>query len=363
MYLTIAGIHIEINTIYRSDLEPLFLPYQSDHKPDYKIDCLLIDSIKRIEDEHFMSDKNRYFYQIGDETVLQVLNNEGLVKYQIKHTKDYKVQEILFVDGLNKTKSDMAYILISMCFLEVSNREGFLALHASAIILNHEAILFSAPSKTGKSTHVNHYIETFKDVLILNDDKPLIKNGFVYGSPFSGKTFKNINAKYPLKAICFIHQAPKTSVYPIDEDKAIKQILKNMLRPSDKHTWDNLVLIINELLTYPIYEAGLTIDKSSVYETYYHIYKEQTMKLKTGFTLKEIGSKTIIVPVDENALTFNGILTINKSARVLFEALFTEQTIESLTNLLLDKYDIDPATAKKDVITFVDILKEKDLLL
>lgn len=362
MHVLIADIKIEIKAIYQSDLEPLFLPYQKNLTPEFFIHSKLVDEIKPIEKPSFMQEKSRRFYKDNENTILQVHHQNGLVKYQIKTSEDLTHQEILFVDHLNQTKSDMAYILISMCFLEIAALKGYLALHASALILNKEALLFSAPSKTGKSTHVGFYLDTFKHALILNDDKPLIKDGYVYGTPFSGKTFKNFNDKYPLKAIIFIYQNKHLKVTRLNEDKAITYILKNMLRPSKSNIWDKMTPVINALLGYPLYEAGLTLDKNSIYETYYHIYKESMMKLKEGFTLKEIGSKTMVIPVDENALTFNGILTINKSAKLLFESLKEEQTIDSLTMVLTASYEIDIDTARKDVITFIETLKSKDLL-
>ncbi|MFA7204065.1 MAG: PqqD family protein [Candidatus Caldatribacteriota bacterium] len=363
MYLDIANILIDINPVYESELKPLFLPYLTTKTPNYIIKTSLVDQIEDIDEIPYMQDKNRYFYKQGDDSIFQVKHASGKIKYQITMSKDLKKQAILFVEALNKKPSEMIYILISMCFLEVATHEGFLCLHASALLLQDEAILFSAPSKTGKSTHVNHYLDTFKQAKVLNDDKPLIKDGYVYGSPFSGKNMKNINAFYKLKAILFIYQSKKTVIHKIDEEIALKHILKNMLRPSKAVIWDKMIQIIEQVFKTDIYEAGLTISKDSMFQTYYYIYKETKMKLKPGFTLKDIGSKTMVIPVDEQALSFNGILTINKTAKVLFNALCEDKTIDELVKILLDKYDVTEDQALKDVVLFVETLKEKDLLI
>ena len=363
MNLKIAEINVQINPIYETDLNPLFLPYITHEPPKYYINCHMVSHINPIVEDPHATEKNRFFYKIDNDTILQVKHQNGHIKYQIKTSADLLHQEILFVEHLNQTKSDIAYILISMCFLEISNKEGYLALHASALVLNQEVVLFSAPSKTGKSTHVGYYLDAFKHAFILNDDKPIIKDGIVYGTPFSGKTMRNLNAHFPLKTIIFIYQDNIDSVFRLDEDKAINHLLKNMLRPSQKDVWDNMVNIINHLLKIPLYEAGLRNHQDSIYVTYYHVYKEQTMKLKPGFMLKEIGSKSMVIPVDEEALNFNGILTLNKSAVHLFNVLAEEQTLDTLIQTLLDRYDIDEITARKDVIEFVEILKEKKLLI
>lgn len=86
------------------------------------------------------------------------------------------------------------------------------------------------------------------------------------------------------------------------------------------------------------------------------------MKIKPGFIIKTIGLRYMVLPIDAQALHFNGIMTLNKSGKRLFEALETEQTLESLTQLLMDHYEVSFEDARKDVIQFVETLKEKDLL-
>ena len=67
--------------------------------------------------------------------------------------------------------------------------DGF-QLHASAIILEGKAYLFSAPSGTGKSTHASKWLRLF-GARYLNDDKPALRliDGVWYacGTPWSGR--------------------------------------------------------------------------------------------------------------------------------------------------------------------------------
>jgi len=86
------------------------------------------------------------------------------------------------------------------------------------------------------------------------------------------------------------------------------------------------------------------------------------MKIKKGFILKSVSDKFIVVPVGEEAVNFNGLMTLNKSGKLLFEALQQESTIESLTDLVMEKYEIDQRTAKIDVESFVKKLKDKHII-
>lgn len=86
------------------------------------------------------------------------------------------------------------------------------------------------------------------------------------------------------------------------------------------------------------------------------------MKIKPGFIIKTIGLRHMVLPIDAQALHFNGVMTLNKSGLLLFEALQTEQTLESLVNLLMDQYEVSFEDARRDVVKFVETLKDKDLL-
>lgn len=358
----IAGIKIKIKPIYEDYFLDLLKPYLTKDSADYAIICGFSSHIEPIESTPLMVDKNRYFYKEGNVDTLQVYHNSGKIKYEIKSTGDCRTQEIIFVDELNQTKADMAYILISMAFLEVALRESFLPMHASSLLTKDGVILFSAPSRTGKSTHVNYYLSLFPHMENINDDKPLVKDGFVYGTPFSGKSKININTKHKLKAVVFIEQGKTSDIKRLSADEGLYLVLKNMLRPSDEAIWDNIIPNVNALLSYPLYSAHLTNEQQSIFTTYYGVFKETTMKLKSGFILKEIGTKIMVMPVDSQALNFNGVMTLNKTGKTLFEALQTEQTIDSLKQILTDTYDVDKEQALKDVIVFVETLKAKDLL-
>ncbi len=86
------------------------------------------------------------------------------------------------------------------------------------------------------------------------------------------------------------------------------------------------------------------------------------MKVKKDYILREIAYEVVVVPTGKEAIRFNGMLTLNRSAKILFEALYQEQTKESLVNLLLDTYDISQEQAIKDVDEFLLILEERKIL-
>ncbi|MCK9536331.1 MAG: PqqD family protein [Bacilli bacterium] len=86
------------------------------------------------------------------------------------------------------------------------------------------------------------------------------------------------------------------------------------------------------------------------------------MKIKDGFILKEVSGQFIVVPVDDAVIDFNGMLTLNKTAKLLFESLQEEKTVEELANLLVDKYQIGYERALADVKDFLTVLASNDIL-
>jgi hypothetical protein len=154
--------------------------------------------------------------------------------------------------------------------------EGFM-LHASAVAKDNKAYLFSAQSGTGKSTHTELWQRYFgeDEACIINDDKPAIryvdKSFYVYGTPWSGKTDKNLNRKVPLQGIVFLEQAEKNWIKQIDSKEALKLILEQTLRPKQLEKIDKLLILLDKLLkTTPVYKMGCNISEDAVklaYET------------------------------------------------------------------------------------------------
>lgn len=86
------------------------------------------------------------------------------------------------------------------------------------------------------------------------------------------------------------------------------------------------------------------------------------MKIKENYVLKKLAGKNIVVPIKEEAVNFNGILTLNETSAFLFEKLKQETSVEDLVKDLTKTYEVSEEIAKKDILLFVDMLKEKGLI-
>ena len=138
---------------------------------------------------------------------------------------------------------------------------GGFCLHASAVVRDGKAYLFSGRSGVGKSTHTRLWIDTFGgDTRVINDDKPALRciDGvwYAYGTPWCGKDGINLNERAPLAGICFLKQANQNRIRKIEPSEAFQKFYGQTIRHMDNaHELDALLRLMEDLLSkIPVYE-------------------------------------------------------------------------------------------------------------
>ena len=120
-------------------------------------------------------------------------------------------------------------------YKELLNFDGF-RLHASAVVYDGKAYLFSADSGTGKSTHTKLWLRLLGEkAYILNDDKPALRliDGvwYAFGTPWSGKHDISVNQGVPVGGICMIERGEENEIAPYSGKKAIYDLFVQTNRP------------------------------------------------------------------------------------------------------------------------------------
>lgn len=87
------------------------------------------------------------------------------------------------------------------------------------------------------------------------------------------------------------------------------------------------------------------------------------MQIKPGFMLKNVAGSHIVVPVGENSVNFNAMITLNESGAFLWEKLAEEQTEDQLVAALTAEYEVDEATARRDINKFIETIKGAGLII
>lgn len=151
----------------------------------------------------------------------------------------------------------------------IIGRGGFF-LHCSCLKYREKAIIFTAPSGTGKSTHAALWMRHFGDeVTMINDDKPLVreKDGIftIYGTPWRGKHGRGANLSAPIGAIFFLKQAPENSAEPVDSFTALSLLMQQTVIPRGRESTSALLDMLGRLIEQtPMFKLGCNISDEAV---------------------------------------------------------------------------------------------------
>ena len=155
---------------------------------------------------------------------------------------------------------DCEYLSTGSSFYRQLLQFDGMMLHASAVVLDDRAYLFSAPSGTGKSTHTQLWLKEFGErAYILNDDKPALRREggkwYAYGTPWSGKFDISRNERVPLAGICYLQRAEKNEIRPMQGQRAVHHLLEQTVRPAQAALSGRLLTLLDQLLwEVPVWE-------------------------------------------------------------------------------------------------------------
>ena len=86
------------------------------------------------------------------------------------------------------------------------------------------------------------------------------------------------------------------------------------------------------------------------------------MKISENFVLRQVADTWVVLPVGQASVDFNGMLTLNESGAILWQALEKGGDREALADALLAEYEVDRATALADVDEFLKKLKDAGIV-
>lgn len=220
------------------------------------------------------------------------LNVEIDLKYDrtLKQSKDYEADfddynisidipkvdiERIHNENPQVSADDIEYIYTGAAFYEsLLHFKGFM-LHSSGVVVDNYAYLFSADPGTGKSTHTSLWLKYFGEdrAKIINDDKPAIRmiddKLYVYGTPWSGKTYQNINMRVPIGAIVFLERSQDNWIKEIKPQEAIPLILQQTVRPEKEEVMIKLLDMLDIVLRrVKLYKLGCNMSEEAVKVSY-----------------------------------------------------------------------------------------------
>lgn len=217
----------------------------------------------------------------GDDGIFRYYRDSRYYYEEAKQGKDGAVSQTVYASDFSCIKlyvnegafpnvvrtADKVIQLLPMKQL-LAHYQAFL-LHSSRIEVCGKAVLFTAPSQTGKTTQArlwNH----FEHAVIAGNDRTVLRkenNIFnTYGYPVDGSTPVYSNKQIPLGAIVILAQDEKNHICRL----TVTQSLKLLMGQTAMDSWDiDERMIIQQLWldlleTYPVYHLSCRPDRDAV---------------------------------------------------------------------------------------------------
>ena len=128
-----------------------------------------------------------------------------------------------------------------------------LLFHGAVLALHDRAFMFTAPSRTGKTTHLMKWLDYLPDASVVNGDKPFIKFSddgrppLACGSPWAGKENLYTNTMVPLKSIILMERAEENHIEQITFAQAFPFLLQQVYRPDDEEKMRKTLRLMQRL--------------------------------------------------------------------------------------------------------------------
>ena len=85
------------------------------------------------------------------------------------------------------------------------------------------------------------------------------------------------------------------------------------------------------------------------------------MRIKEGFLLRQVAGNTVVVPIGDEAVEFNGVITINESGKFIWELMQEGIEKEELLEKFMKEYSLSEEEAKEDIRAFIQILLDNGI--
>ena len=195
---------------------------------DRRMICRMVDKLSLPSGKLVFREPARNIYSDGETviTYLGSLNGE----LDRAYTRISRRGSLVEAEFLRSAAPNGIYAKGLLQALEVEHvaieNQGFV-LHAACIEHEGAAIVFTAPSGTGKSTQADLW-KAHRGAEVINGDRIMIQSadeGFrIVGIPYCGSSRINKNRTLPLKAIVYLQQAPGNRATVLRGMEAFKRV-------------------------------------------------------------------------------------------------------------------------------------------
>jgi hypothetical protein len=150
-----------------------------------------------------------------------------------------------------------------------------LIVHGAVVEFRNKAYLFTAPSGTGKSTHIALWKYYLGDaVTVINGDKPIIRIGDThdrpssvraYGSPWAGKEGLQTKPSADLAGICLLRRGGGADIHTVGASAVVTEMINRVFLPQSSQGVAQVLELLDVMLQrVPLYELSCDISEKAV---------------------------------------------------------------------------------------------------
>ena len=192
-------------------------------------------------------------YRCADDVVAQI--SIHTTQKQIRAEQEKSDQEAI-LEGKTPVAYEDPYLETLAVYRQMAKtmlmEHDVLLFHGSVIAVEDQAVLFTAKSGTGKSTHTGLWRQMLGDgCYMVNDDKPLLRvseeQTEACGTPWRGKANLGTNCIVPLKAICILKRGETNQIRPVAAKDVLPMLVQQSFRAEDPRTMLKLLHILDKM--------------------------------------------------------------------------------------------------------------------
>ena len=272
-YYRFAGVNVAVHmpAILFCDEESRLEPFRTDPiKPDWSFNFEMKEELSAPEGVPVVQKPNMYIYDAGDHSIRYIgAYADDLERARIRMEYRENTGRAQVRDLGEREEVPVKYILTSLAAEHLIARNNGFVFHCAYIDHNGKAILFTAPSGTGKSTQAELW-KQHRGAEIINGDRAAVRleNGVLLagGIPFAGSSEYCENRSLSIAAIVYLGQAKQTSIRKLQGYEAFARIWEGI----SVNTWDKTdmelvsAVVQKAVEKVPVYCLTCTPDETAV---------------------------------------------------------------------------------------------------
>lgn len=201
---------------------------------------------------------------------------EALVDFDVRVTQaDINFERDMATEGTDWTDAYLETLAVQRAIANRLPGQHRLLAHGAVIEFEGRAYLFTAPSGTGKSTHIRLWRQYLGDaVRVINGDKPFVhipecreELPVVYGTPWAGKEGWQCNDSASLAGIVLLSRSEPgaSSIHPASAASNLDKIMRQIYFPPDAGAAALTLGLLDAMFArVPVYELACDMSEGAV---------------------------------------------------------------------------------------------------